>query len=72
MKLGFLREALRRWPLIILGSIFVGWAVITAPTDTSEARLLLYGLGNLLIGAGLAVVLPLPDNERKDDDGRDQ
>lgn len=51
-------SALSRWPLLVVGLVLIGWAVALTDQDhSSEARAVLYGIGCLLLGAGLAVLL---------------
>lgn len=64
-------KALRRWPLLILGTLIIAWAVsITTAQDPTEARALLFGVGSVLLGSGLAVVIlgySKEENEKKDE-----
>lgn len=65
----FTRELARRWPLLIAGLALVGWAVKLVDTsDPSDARALLFGVGCVLTGAGLALVIERPRDCDCDDD----
>lgn len=60
-----MRDALTRWPLLLVGAGLIGWAVQLADTrDPSDARALLFGVGCVTLGAGLTAAL----RRRRDDD----
>lgn len=48
---------LRHYPILLAGALLLGWGVVLTGGDSSEARALLYGIGCLLLGAGLVLVI---------------
>lgn len=47
-------DALKRWPLLVIGIILIGWGT---KLSSSDGRALLFGSGSIVLGAGLAVII---------------
>lgn len=66
-----MKDAFHRWPLLVVGIVLIGWSVkLTIDSgDSHDARVLLTGIGCVMLGAGLAVVFMYPhDDDDKSND----
>lgn len=63
-------DALRRWPLLLVGLAVLGWAVLLAPPGDPDTVVALTIVGAVLLGAGIVrVVLEhRHDRHQTDDD----
>jgi hypothetical protein len=67
-------NAFKRWPLLVVGLLTIGWAIsIQTDQDPTESRALLFGVGAVLLGAGLAVVIfGYYDDRQREKEDRDK
>lgn len=65
-------DALRRWPLLLVGLAVIAWAVLRTPDGDPDTSKALTIIGAVLLGAGLVwVVLDRQDRPGDDDEPRD-
>lgn len=58
-------DYLRKWPLLIVGLMCLGWAMTLADRDDpSDMRALLLGVGAVIVGTGLTLVVLGFDDSR--------